>query len=144
LLDATADGRKLDGWEIEAYIWMLMGNVAATPRNPEQRRRLAETPHLMPHAIEEFLRVFSPVHALGRTVMHDVELAGQSLKSGDRVLLCWVSGNLDETEFENPEEVDSTAPTATTSNSQVGARLSRVHPLDILQLCIKRVDFGNF
>ena len=117
LLDATVDGRKLDGWEIEAYIWMLMGNVAATPvcmgssfawlsRNPEQRRRLAETPHLMPHAIEEFLRVFSPVHALGRTVVHDVELAGQSLKSGDRVLLCWVSGNLDETEFENPEEVD--------------------------------------
>ena len=117
LLDATVDGRKLDSWEIEAYIWMLMGNVAATPvcmgssfawlsRNPEQRRRLAETPHLMPHAIEEFLRVFSPVHALGRTVMHDVELAGQSLKSGDRVLLCWVSGNLDETEFENPEEVD--------------------------------------
>jgi cytochrome P450 len=38
--------------------------------------------------------------------MHDVELAGQSLKPGDRVLLCWVSGNLDETEFENPEEVD--------------------------------------
>ena len=117
LLDATVDGRKLDSWEIEAYIWMLIGNVAATPdcmgssfawlsRNPEQRRRLAETPHLMPHAIEEFLRVFSPVHALSRTVMHDVELAGQSLKRGDRVLLCWVSGNLDETEFENPEEVD--------------------------------------
>ena len=117
LLDATVDGRKLDSWEIEAYIWAMIGNVAATQacmgssfvwlsRNPEQRRRLAETPHLMPHAIEEFLRVFSPVHALGRTVVHDVELAGQSLKSGDRVLLCWVSGNLDETEFENPEEVD--------------------------------------
>jgi cytochrome P450 len=117
LLDATVDGRKLDSWEIEAYIWAMIGNVAATQacmgssfvwlsRNPEQRRRLAETPHLMPHAIEEFLRVFAPVHALGRTVMHDVELAGQSLKRGDRVLLCWVSGNLDETEFENPEEVD--------------------------------------
>ncbi len=117
LLDATVDGRKLDSWEIEAYIWLIIGNMAATQacmassfvwlsRNPEQRRRLAETPHLMPHAIEEFLRVFTPVHALGRTVMHDVELAGQSLKRGDRVLLCWVSGNLDETEFENPEEVD--------------------------------------
>jgi cytochrome P450 len=33
-------------------------------------------------------------------------LAGQSLKPGDRALLCWVSGNLDATEFENPEEVD--------------------------------------
>jgi cytochrome P450 len=117
LLDATVDGRKLDSWEIEAYIWPLIGNVDAMQactgssfvwlsRNPEQRRRLAETPHLMPDAIEEFLRVFPPVQALSRTVMHDVELAGQSLKAGDRVLLCWVSGNLDETEFENPEEVD--------------------------------------
>jgi cytochrome P450 len=38
--------------------------------------------------------------------MRDIELAGQSFKRSDRVLLCWVSGNLDETEFENPEEVD--------------------------------------
>jgi cytochrome P450 len=38
--------------------------------------------------------------------MHDVELAGQSLKRGDRVILSWVSANLDETEFETPEEVD--------------------------------------
>ena len=81
-----------------SFVWLS--------RNPEQRRRLAETPRLMPHAIEEFLRVFPPVQALSRTVMHDVELAGQSFKQGDRVLLCWVSGNLDETEFENPEEVD--------------------------------------
>ena len=63
-------------------------------------------PHLMQYAIEEFLRVFSPAQARSRTVMHDVEMAGQSLKPGDRLLLCWVSGNLDETEFENPDEVD--------------------------------------
>jgi cytochrome P450 len=117
LLDTTVDGRKLDSWEIEAYIWLLIGVSATTQagmgsgfvwlsRNPEQRRRLAETPDLMPSAIEEFLRVFSPAQARSRTVMHDVELAGQSLKPGDRVLLCWVSGNLDETQFENPEEVD--------------------------------------
>ena len=117
LLGVTVDGRKLDSWEIEAYLWLLIGNPAATQacmassfvwlsRNPEQRRRLAETPHLMPHAIEEFLRVFPPVHAFSRTVMQDVELAGQSLRRGERVLLSWVSGNLDETEFENPEEVD--------------------------------------
>ncbi len=117
LLDATVDGRKLDSWEIEAYIWTMIGTVAVTQacigscfvllsRNPEQRRRLAETPDLMPNAIEEFLRAFSPAQAHSRTVMHDVELAGQSLKPGDRELLCWVSGNLDETEFENAEEVD--------------------------------------
>ena len=116
---ARRDSRwaQLDSWEIEAFIWPIIGNMAATQaclasgfawlsRNPEQRRRLArETPHLMPHAIEEFLRVFTPVHALGRTVMRDVELAGQSLKWGARVILSWVSANLDETSS-RPEEVD--------------------------------------
>jgi cytochrome P450 len=117
LLDATVDGRKLDSWEIEAYIWVMIGTLDAAQggmgssfvwlsRNPEQRRRLIETPHLMPHAIEELLRAFSPAHGRSRTVMHDVEVAGQSLKAGDHVLLCWVSGNLDDTEFGNAEEVD--------------------------------------
>ena len=117
LLHATVDGRKLDSWEIEAYIWVMIGTLDATQagmgssfvwlsRNPEQRRLLAETPHLMPHAIEEFLRVFSPAHGRSRTVMHDTDLAGKALKPGDHVLLSWVSGNLDETEFENPEDVD--------------------------------------
>jgi hypothetical protein len=43
-------------------------------------------------------------------VMHDVELAGQSLKSGDRVLLCWVSGNLDETEFASDSPAGAPKP----------------------------------
>ncbi len=117
LLEATIDGRKLENWEIEAYIWLLLGNVATTPawtassfvwlsRNPEQRRRIFERLDLLPNAIEELLRVFTPFHAVSRTVLRDVELAGQSLKGGERVLLCWVSGNLDETEFPNPDKVD--------------------------------------
>ncbi len=95
---AGGGGAAADHSVVTCFVWLS--------RNPEQRRRLAETPDLMPNAIEEFLRVFSPAQARSRTVMHDVELAGRLLKPGDRVLLCWVSGNLDETEFENPEEVD--------------------------------------
>ncbi|HTV58953.1 MAG TPA: cytochrome P450 [Verrucomicrobiae bacterium] len=117
LLEATIDGRKLETWEIEAFIWLLLGNVATTPaamasgfvwlsRNPEQRRRIIERPELLPGAIEELLRVFQPFHALTRTVLRDVELGGQSLKAGEHVLLSWASGNLDETEFPNPDQVD--------------------------------------
>jgi cytochrome P450/enoyl-CoA hydratase/carnithine racemase len=117
LLEATIDGRKLENWEIEAYIWVLLGNVSTTQacmasafvwlsRNPEQRRRIVERPDLLPNAIEELLRVFQPFHTVSRTVLRDVELAGQSLKAGDHVLLSWASGNLDETEFPNPDEVD--------------------------------------
>jgi len=118
LIEADVDGHKLENWEIEGYVWLLIaGGVDTTQacmgssfvwlaRNPDRRRELAEQPKLMPHAIEEFLRVFTPQQALSRTVMQDVELAGQLLKRGDRVLMCWVSGNMDETEFENPEQVD--------------------------------------
>jgi CRP-like cAMP-binding protein len=66
-------------------------------------------------AVRELLEQFelgdvdTPVVAFGVKLLRNptnVELAGQALKPGDRALLCWVSGNLDATEFENPEEVD--------------------------------------
>ncbi len=87
LLETTIDGRKLENWEIEAYIWLLIGNVATTPacmassfvwlsRNPEQRRRIVEKPDLLPDAIEELLRVFPAAHVFNRTVLRDVELGG--------------------------------------------------------------------
>jgi cytochrome P450 len=117
LLEATIDRRKLETWEIEAYVWTLLGSIATTPacvasgfvwlsRNPEQRRRIVEKPDLLPEAIEELLRVFPPAHAVSRTILRDVELGGQSLKAGERVLLCLASGNLDETEFPDAETVD--------------------------------------
>ena len=132
LLDASVDGRKLETWEIEAYLWLIIGNINGTQacmassfvwlsRNPEQRRRLAKTPQMIPPAVEEFLRVFSPRQAFSRTVMHDVALAGQSLKRGDRVLLCWVSGNLDETKFPDPEKVDFDRPNKNHMAFGVGA-----------------------
>ena len=117
LLETTIDGRKLERWEIESIIWLHIGNMATTPacmasgfvwlsRNPEQWRRIVETPDLLPNAVEELLRIFPPAHAVSRTVMRDVELAGCSLKAGERVMLCLVSGNFDETKFSNADEVD--------------------------------------
>ncbi len=118
LIKADVEGRRLDDWEIEAYVWLLIaGGVDTTQacmgssfvwlaRNTERRKQLAETPGLMPHAIEEFLRVFAPQQALSRTVMADTELGGQTLKRGDRVLMCWASGNMDEAEFDRADEVD--------------------------------------
>jgi len=118
LIQADVEGRRLEDWEIEGYIWLLIaGGVDTTQacmgstfvwlsRNPERRRDLAANLDLMPHAIEEFLRVFAPQQALARTVMTDTELGGQTLKRGERVLMCWASGNMDEAEFERPEEID--------------------------------------
>jgi len=118
LVTTAVEDRKLDDWEIEAYVWLLIfGGVDTTQacmgsafvwlaRNPERRQWLADHPDLMTDAVEEFLRVFAPQQALSRTVMKDFQLGGQTLKRGDRVLMCWASANLDEEQFERADEVD--------------------------------------
>jgi cytochrome P450 len=75
-------------------------------RHPDQRRRLIEDPGLLPRAVEEFLRAFSPTQALARTVTRDVEFRGCPMRKGDRALLAWSSANRDPAQFEHPDEVD--------------------------------------
>jgi cytochrome P450 len=74
-------------------------------RNRDDRRRLIEQPELMESAVEEFLRVGAPQFALARTAKRDVELGGQQIAQGDRVLLVWASGNRDESVFERSDDV---------------------------------------
>jgi cytochrome P450 len=74
-------------------------------RNRDDRQRLIDHPELMDSAVEEFLRVGAPQFALARTAKRDVELGGQQIAEGDRVLLVWASGNRDESVFERPDDV---------------------------------------
>lgn len=73
--------------------------------NPEEQQRLRENPGLLPAAIEEILRVWSPSRALGRVATKDVEVAGRRVRAGDRVSLVWSSANRDQEVFENADEV---------------------------------------
>jgi cytochrome P450 len=75
-------------------------------RHPGQRQRLIDEPDLMPRAVEEFLRAFSPTQALARTVTRDVEFRGCPMRKGDRALLAWSSANRDPAQFDCPDEVD--------------------------------------
>ena len=75
-------------------------------RNPAVRRRLIESPALIPSAIEEFLRMWAPVTGLARTASRDCAIAGQPIRRGERVLLLWASANRDSEEFPDPDRVD--------------------------------------
>ena len=68
------------------------------------RRRLAAEPELIPTAIEELLRAYSPV-TMARVVNEDTELAGCPLRAGDKVLLSFPAANRDPEAFERPDEV---------------------------------------
>jgi cytochrome P450 len=73
--------------------------------HPEERARLVAEPDRRALAAEEFLRFFSPIQALARTVTADTELGGQQLRAGDRVLVCWAGANHDPAQFAQPDEV---------------------------------------
>jgi cytochrome P450 len=68
-------------------------------KNPRQRADLLADPSLMKGAIEEFLRLASPVQGLARTLTRDVELHGRTIPAGRKVMLLYASGNRDEREY---------------------------------------------
>jgi cytochrome P450 len=75
-------------------------------RHPEQRAELIADPGLIRGAFQEMLRFGMPTQMLGRTLMRDVELHGETMKAGQAVLFLFVSANRDEREFEDPDRFD--------------------------------------
>lgn len=71
--------------------------------NPNERQRLVEDRSLIPSAIEEALRIDSPVVHLARTVTEDTVLGGAAMKKGDKVMCLYAAANLDERVFSEPE-----------------------------------------
>ena len=91
----------------------LNGAIIALAQNPDQTRALAARPELVKLATEEFLRWVSPVRGFGRTIIQDVEFKVRNLKSGQRLLNFFMSGNRDADAFEKPEEFNVTRQRST-------------------------------
>ncbi len=72
--------------------------------HPDDRKRLVAEPELMPTAIEELLRAYSPV-TMAREVTEDIQYAGCPMKAGDKVLMNFPAANRDPEVFEHPDEV---------------------------------------
>ncbi|RIL07950.1 MAG: cytochrome P450 [Proteobacteria bacterium] len=82
----------------------LSGGMQLLIENPGERRKLLERPELLPSAIEEMVRVVSPVQSFARTATCDTELGGRTIAKGERILLLYPSANRDEAVFESPDE----------------------------------------
>ncbi len=114
------DGQAMSASEFDSYFLLLVvaGNettrhtithsMLALLEHPEQLAKLQANPDLIPDAVEEFLRWASPVYHFRRTATRDVELGGQQIKEGDKVVMWFASGNRDEEVFDNPYDFDVT------------------------------------
>ncbi|WP_051223859.1 cytochrome P450 [Conexibacter woesei] len=76
------------------------------PEELEKLRNAGDDEALRKTAAEEMLRWATPVHHFRRTAAQDVELAGAEIKAGDKVTTWFVSGNRDETVFDDPDRFD--------------------------------------
>ncbi len=119
LVHSEINGRPMTEEETFSIVELLIsGGVGTTAslvgqsllwlhQHHDVRQELIDDPSLLDHALEEFLRYFSPTQALARTVTHDVEFHGCPMREGDRVLLSWASANRDEAAgFDDPDDLN--------------------------------------
>jgi cytochrome P450 len=113
---AEVDGDKLTDEEIldMTYLLFLAGldTVASSlglhflhfAQRAHLRDQLVNDPAIIPLAVEEMLRVESLILA-GRTATQDVEIEGQLIRKGDRVLINTVAAGRDPEVFDDPDEI---------------------------------------
>ncbi len=87
---------------------VMSGGLEALLLHPEQLELLRQDRSLLPNAIEEMLRWVTPVRNMNRTATRDVELGGQPVLAGDRLLLLYQAGNRDPEVFHEPDRFDIT------------------------------------
>ncbi len=116
LSNAKIDGEPLPPFELLSYYLLLVvagnettrnatsGGLLALIENPDQLEKVRANPALVKPMVEEVLRWTSPVIHFCRTPTDDVEIRGQQVRAGDRLVLFYPSANRDEEVFEAPDE----------------------------------------
>lgn len=117
IANAEIEGERLTDLEFGMF-WLLLivagnettrnslsGGVIALSEH-DRWGWLREHPEAMGTAAEEILRYVTPVMQFRRTATRDVELQGQSIRAGDKVIIWHIAANRDESVFANPHELD--------------------------------------
>lgn len=90
---------------------VMVGSIAVhLGRDQELQQRLRDDRSLLPAAIEEFLRLYTPYRGFARTATHDVGIGGRVIREGEPIALVYASANRDAGVFPNPDEFQLNRP----------------------------------
>lgn len=81
----------------------MTGGVLALNQFPEEFDKLKAYPELIPNMVSEIIRWQTPLAYMRRVAKQDVDLRGQTIRKGDKVVMWYASGNRDERAIENPD-----------------------------------------
>ena len=115
LIESDVDGEPIEDMHLLGTCFLLLvAGIDTTwssigsglwhlATHPEDQQRLRDEPELMDTAVEEILRMYSPV-TMARYVTEDVEFNGCPMKEGDKILMAFPAGNRDPEHFERADE----------------------------------------
>jgi cytochrome P450 len=115
LLEHNSDGSLTDEQLFLIAVHLLIaGNETTTnllggmfdtlARHPEQYDLIRDNPDLIPMAVEEQLRITTPIQNLYRYTRADYQVGGVTIPNGSRVLLSFGAANRDPVAFDDPDE----------------------------------------
>jgi cytochrome P450 len=91
---------------LDTTIYAISSAILLFAQNPDQWDVVRADPTLVPHAINEALRLESPIQRFTRLVTEDFDVDGYTLPAGSRVVMLYGSANRDERKYPNPERFD--------------------------------------
>lgn len=116
--DAEIDGERLTDDQIFFSLFAMVitgsdtvpltaaNSIYCLGNNPDQLAMVREDPSLAAKAFEEAARYDQPTNMLGRRIVQDVELHGQTMRAGQSILFLYAAACRDEREFEAPDQFD--------------------------------------
>jgi cytochrome P450 len=158
LVKTNVDGEKLSGQEVGSFFILLAVAGNETTRNaisyglklltenPDQRSLWqSDFDRYARGAVEEIVRLTSPIIFMRRTVTRHCEMNGNEFRCGDKLLLFYWSGNRDENLFANPDAFDITrSPNphlgfgAAGQHFCLGANLARLEITEIFRQLLRQ------
>lgn len=142
----TSNAALLIGAGFETTVNLIGNGIVVLLEHPDQLARLREDPALWPSAVEEILRLHSPVQMTARSATSAVDVAGVHVPEGQMVALLLGGANRDPKVFDEPDRFDVTRPNARDHlsfasgiHACIGAPLARIEAAIAL-----RALFENF
>jgi cytochrome P450 len=125
----------------------MTGGLLALSRYPEEWAKLRANPALVDSMVSEVIRWQTPLPHMRRTATEDVELGGQKIRKGDKVIMWYLSGNRDETMIPDADRLIIDRPRARQHLSFgfgihrcVGNRLAELQLKILWQEILKRFE----
>jgi cytochrome P450 len=118
LAQVDDDGGRVSVEEFENMFWLfavagnetlrngIPGGCVALLEHPGAQDELRADAGLLPGAVDEMLRWWTPVMTFRRTATEECELGGQRIRAGDKVVVSFTSANRDEAVFADPDAFD--------------------------------------